>query len=57
MKTVKYTPMPGVMVPGWKTETREITNDRAAELLRTGQFTDVTPKPSKPKDKPKEVNE
>lgn len=45
---VKYTPKEGYMVPGWKAEEeREVSGDRGKELLATGQFTDVTPKPKK----------
>lgn len=57
MKTVKYTPQPGYMVPGWRVdEEREVTNDVAEGLLGTGQFADVTPKPA-PKPKTKQLEE
>jgi hypothetical protein len=60
LKLLKYTPKPGVMVPGWKVgEEREVSNVDASNLLATGQFTKVTkatpktPEP-KPQAKPKE---
>jgi len=53
MKTVKYAPKKGYMVPNWRIgEQREVTNDVAAQLLDTGHFEDITPKPApKPKKK------
>jgi len=51
MKTVKYQPREGYMVPSWRVgEKREVTDERAETLLLTGHFLDVSEKvKAKPK--------